>query len=554
MKSTDPQIARFNGYYSSDLTGRTQRFSYFILTVLGFSFWFFMAVPFASHRETYSWLATISNHDIAYAFSNSMSVTYRPLSQATTWLAFLVLDPSKFPTSILRQALLQVFVYGMFVLGWWFIYRTTVQRRVFALVAFVAGGVFFSGYVHLFHIYGIMYAPVMLILGALLGMHAGGTFDKREMWFAALAILLAFWHPFATALFVGFYFGFYMETFGERSKIQHLQAVIILIVGTMVSAGFGVLFARKDAATMSLHTRLFGLLISYQTTEINRVASAVAFLLTLIVLFNMELSRRLKLALSFIVAALSLVFLMKGLPVLFLWVCAILIKLFRTQSWSLFFLMVAAALLPLGGGIGTPIFALFAIIVAVYVTVLGWSPPEKALSFIKARYVIGTTIALLIVVLMVRAGINVPIVTKVASPLLTERERTYQLETILAWLHNSEYCRYRIAFAANAGSPIDSIDNVITRRNRPPTGLEDITKFWNTVLSCRNADRTNNKRATALVTFGEPAWPDLTQVFKVSGKYAGEAAVWVPTKSRGQKVPTCDSSGTVQSALSPFDK
>jgi hypothetical protein len=267
----------------------------------------------------------------------------------------------------------------------------------------------------------------------------------------------------------------------------------------------------------------------------------------------MELSRRLKLALFPIVVALSLVFFMKGLPVLLLWVCAILIKLFRTQSWSLFFLMTAAALLPFGGGIGTPIFALFAIIVAVYVTALGWSQAEKALSFIKARYTIGTTIALLIVVLMVRAGINVPIVTTVASPLLTERERTYQLETILAWLHNSKYCSYGIAFAANAGSPIDSIDNVITRRNRPPADLDDVTKFWKTVLSCRNADRTNNKRETAVVTFGAPTSRDLTPVFKVAGKYAGEAAVWVPTESRGHNCAACKAAGTVQAELSPFE-
>ena len=73
---------------------------------------------------------------------------------------------------------------------------------------------------------------------------------------------------------------------------------------------------------------------------------------------------------------------------------------------------------------------------------------------------------------MVRAEIKVPIVTSVARPLLAERERTYQLENILAWLHNSDYCGYEVAFAENAGSPIDSIDNAITRRNRPPASFE----------------------------------------------------------------------------------
>ena len=35
--------------------------------------------------------------------------------------------------------------------------------------------------------------------------------------------------------------------------------------------------------------------------------------------------------------------------------------------------MLGAVLLPFGGGIGTPIYGLFAIIVAAYVTALGWS-------------------------------------------------------------------------------------------------------------------------------------------------------------------------------------
>ena len=103
-------------------------------------------------------------HDFSYAFG-VISSTYRPLAQGTTWLAFKILDPSIFPTSVLRQALLQGCIYGMFVLAWWLIYSAAPLRRVFAVIAFIAGGVFFSGYVHLFHIYGIFYIPVMLTLG-----------------------------------------------------------------------------------------------------------------------------------------------------------------------------------------------------------------------------------------------------------------------------------------------------------------------------------------------------------------------------------------------------
>jgi hypothetical protein len=535
IKKPAGEISELNGSYLSDPNACTQTRSYFILTVLGFSFWFFMAVPFASHRESYWWLAMVHSLDFAHAFS-FISSTYRPLHQAVTWLAFLILDPSVFPTSALRQALLQVLIYGMFVMAWWLIYRASTERRLFALTAFVAGGVFFSGYVHLFHIYGIAYVPVMLTLGALLCFYASGSFLKQEVWFAVIATLLVLWHPFTTALFVGFYFGFYLDTFWRRSKAQHVQAFLILLVGIMAVAAIVVALPRfwPDAspllvqtATRPLETRLFGFLVSYQTNEVNRVASLVAFLLSQTVFFSMELSRRLKLAAFLCVSALGVVFVLKSLPLLILWLCAVLIKLLRLRYWSLMFLMLTAALLPFGGGIGTPIYALFAIIIAVYVTPLGWSQAEKALSFVKIRYVIGTTIAATVVLVIVRVGIVVPIVTRVASPLLTERERTYQLESILAWLHKSDYCGYEIAFVENADNPIDSVESAITRRNRPPAALKDAQLYWKTVLQCKKAERPNNKAGTAILTFGGPALSDSRAVFEVEGRYAGNATVWI---------------------------
>ena len=128
---------------------------------------------------------------------------------------------------------------------------------------------------------------------------------------------------------------------------------------------------------------------------------------------------------------------------------------------------------------------------------------------------------------MVRTGLEVPIVTRVAAPLLTERERTYQLENILAWLHNSDYCGYEVTFLQDAGNPIDSVESAITRRNRPPAALGDVQLFWDTVLQCQKAERSNNKTGTAVVTFGGPVLADSSPVFEVKGRYAGDATVWV---------------------------
>ena len=516
--------SNLNGNFPSDPNTRTQSFSYFILTVLGFSFWFFMVVPFASHRESYAWIAALHTESLARQFAFGLSSTYRPLSQVVTRLGFLILDPRIFPTSAPRQALLQGFIYGMFILAWYLIYSVAPQRRLFALIAFVAGGVFFSGYVHLFHIYGMFYVPVILTLGALLHSYASDTFGKREVWFAIIATTLAFWHPFATALFLGFYFGFYLDTFRQRSIAQHVQAFVILLIGVIAIGALVVVFPRTH---MPLGAKLFGFLVSYQTNEINRFASLVAFSLTQLVVFSMRLSRKLTLVACLLVSVLSVVFLLKGLPLLLLWLCAVLMKLFDLRCWSLFFLTLTATVLPFGGAIGTPIHALFAIIVAIYVTPLGWSQAEKRLSFIKTQYVVGIISASAIVLLMVRAGIEVPIITRAARPILAERERTYQLEDILAWLHTSDYCGYEIDFVENAGSPVESVESAITRRNRPPAALEDVRLFWDTVLRCPNGGSPEKRDGTAIVTFGGSVLANSKPTFKIGGRYAGDATVWI---------------------------
>lgn len=281
------------------------------------------------------------------------------------------------------------------------------------------------------------------------------------------------------------------------------------------------------AAAMPLDTRLFGFLVSYQTNEVNRFASLVAFLLAQTVIFSMRLSPKVKLVAVLLLSALSGLFLLKGLPLLLVWFGVVLIKLLLSRDWSLFFLMLTAVLLPFGGGIGTPIYVLFAIITATYVTALGWAHAEKVLSFVKTGYVVAVVVATTVVILLVRVGIKVPIVARVASPLLTERERTYQLENILAWLHNSDYCSFEISFPEKAGSPIDSLETAISRKNRPPSQLEDVQLFWKTVLQCPVAGRAGNQTGTAVVTFGGPAQADSSPVYEVKGRYAGDATVWI---------------------------
>ena len=385
---------------------------YFLLAVLGISFWFCMAVPFASHRETYWWLAKVHTEDFTYALSFIAS-TYRPLHQVLTWTSFVLLDPEVFPTSALRQGVFQILIYALFMLAWWIMFRASEQRRCFALVACLAGATFFSGYVHLFHIYGTSYVPVMLTLGALLWSSARGLSRRHELLLALCAIVLVLWHPFATALFIGFYFGHYVDTFSQRGKEEHVRALCLLAIACIVVIGSVVMLPRLlpqtstllvETATRPASTRLLAFVLSYKTNEVNLAASAVAAMLTAALVLAVGGGMKRRAAALLGVALSTALFVAAGMPVVLLWLLAVLAKLLVLRRWSLFFLMLTAMLLPFGGGIGTPIHALFAIIAAVYVTPLGWRHAERALSVISPLYPPLIVGAALLIVAAIRAG------------------------------------------------------------------------------------------------------------------------------------------------------
>lgn len=497
----------------------------YFVAILGFSFWFWLAVPFASHRETYWWLAMVQSRDFVDALS-VISSTYRPLAQAATWSAYLLLEPDVFPTQHVNQLLLQCAVYILFLYSWWLLFSRSEQKRTLAVVSLISGLVFFSGYVHLFHLYGLFYAPVMLALGSLIMISSSPAqvSGRRECALGVIAMVLAFWHPFATALCIGGYAGHYLETFSLRTKRQHFGSLCILTSGLLCIAALAVVFQRD--ASIPPAARLHGFVTSYRVNEVHAVASAVAYLLTLAALMGMPVRMAAKAASALCFSLCTLLFVVSGLPVVLLWCGAVILKLMAMRSWRLLSLAVTAVLLPFGGGIGSPMYALFAIIVATYATSLGWAPTDKLLAFVNPRRT-GSVLAIaLTVVLAMRLGVTVPILSRFAKPLLAERERTYQLEQILAWLRTTRYCSHDIAFSEEAGNPADSAESVISRRTRPPAWIGDVRLFWDTILRCEMAREGSGPKNTVLITFNESDVPDATLIYSVGGTHAGQASVW----------------------------
>ena len=122
--------------------------------------------------------------------------------------------------------------------------------------------------------------------------------------------------------------------------------------------------------------------------------------------------------------------------------------------------------------------------------------------------------------------------SRLATPLLAERERTYQGEALLAWLHHSPYCDRDIEFVAESGNPVDSVGGAIDRRFRPPASIDDMQLHWRTALQCRRGDAMAGATAPAVLTFGGPAQSDAKPVLEIPGRYAGPATVWIRDRAR----------------------
>lgn len=508
--------------------------AYFLVTILGFSFLFFLGLPFASHRETYWWLAMVHTEPVSYSLS-FISSTYRPLHQVATWLGYIVLDHGGFPTSPLRQTLIQLVIYGCFVAAWWLIYLSAPRRRVFAVLACIVGGVFFSGYVQLFHVHGNAYVPPMLLLGALLWAGSKGLLDRYAGMFAAIATCLVLWHPFTPALFVGVYGGYYLQTWRSRRFAELLRGGIYIAAGIAAIGLVLVVLPRMwpgaaglvvQTAKRPLGERLFAFVASYQTNEVNRVASVVAFALSMVTVAGARVSPRWKIVAAAAVTLLAALCLRNGIPLVLVWVGASAFKLLTLRQWRLMGLLGTVSLFPFGGGIGSPIHSLFALIVCTYVAQLELDGAEEMLSRVKVPLVAAAVIAAAVLVVAIRAGINVPIVGSAARPLLVERERTYQLENVLAWLRQSRYCGYTLSFVDAAGNPADSMESAINRTSRPPAALGDVREWWSRVGSC-NHNATAARDGTVTVIFDDHALRGAEGVYTVPGRYARDATVWV---------------------------
>jgi hypothetical protein len=479
------------------------------LSVSGLAFWFVVALPWGPHNESFDMVMRLEQRSLWNAlFQTFPSVlSLRPLGTGPAWILYRLAGHDVAGVELANAALALV--------AWGWIARESRERRLFALLALVTGGVFFAGYIWVFHLHGIFYGPLLVYVAALVRA-ARGPLDLRTLLGVFVgALITALAHPYALPLAVAFVLGATVETPFLRSRAG---VAVLVVVVTGVTAAYLLLVPGGSRGIPG--APLLGFVTSYRTLEVNAVGSVLAGLLA-----AWTATRTLPGSAGGIAGLFTLLLagagIATGVPILPLWLAWAAAKSVRRGRWSMAALVGATALLPIPNPTGSPTYAIFAVFTAVCATALDEGGSDGLLLGLQLPHVATLLAGLLALALALRAGVPVPVLSRVAHPLLAEGERTRQFEVLADRLMHSPWRNDPARFLRSATRPSEG--DATERRFRPPTEDAFLTPWldWKRGGPATGAD-------TLVLTYGGESVPGMDTVFVARGRYAGDALVLRP--------------------------
>jgi hypothetical protein len=398
------------------------------------------------------------------------------------------------------------------LLAWGWAAAGARELRLFSVFAFVAGGVFFAGYIWVFHLHGIFYGPLLLYLAALLR-SARGPLDLRTLLGVFVgALLTAFVHPYALLMMVAFVVGATLETPMLRTR-SGAAALIVILSGAVAAY---LLVVPGDVRSLSgpIWT---GVVATYRTLEVNVIGSgiAAAFAAWCATRCWPDGGGGIAGIATAIVAAVAYAV---GLPLLPLWFAWAALKCARRGRWTMAALVAGCALLPIPNPTGSPTYGVFAVFAAAFASALDEPSTDGVLHWLRWRLAVALIGVLLLVAVAIRVGLPVPFVSRLASPLLAEGERTRQFEVLVDRLMASPWRDWPARFVRSAKSPAEQ--DALDRRFRPPTDDHHL-ETWLDWKRGREPVTTD----TLWIGFGGDAPAGMDTLLVARGRYAGDALV-----------------------------
>ncbi len=484
------------------------------LTLAGFSFWFLLGFPYANHNESFAIVAQLKEIGMVRALTSVVEpvANYRPLGQALAWLGYRSAG-AIYPV--------EIFNYVVAVAAWVLLFTASRERKLFAVTALITGGVFFTGYIYLFHLHGVFYSPLLFVTAMLFWLDR--DFSRNRFVALTLCTLVAaLFHPYSLLVYLAGVGGMAVE---RRRTLAGLRAMVAGGLAAAVLLFVALLATQSNKNVLTAGEMLDGLLASYRFAEINLIASLVALCLAIVTSLSLPVGVRPRRIVAIGSGIAGLLFIHAGLPVLLLWIAVCLAKTLLMRKWWMALVLGCATLFPAPTATGSPTYAIFALMICTAILPYGKSAWEERLRVPARRAAVAAVAVATALLVLLRVGVDLPVVTHLAQPLIAEQEKTFQMEQIARWLASSDYSGYTPRFVRAVRNPKDASDSV-DRTFRPPTTDEDLAMYMRALRGSSAPPPAKDK--IVLVGFGGDAMPPGAVLLTVPSAHAGVARVVLP--------------------------
>lgn len=494
---------------------------YCVIAIMGLSFCFLVGFPFQQHKESYLHVVSIEQQSLmGYAINGLHDcVQKRPLAFALEWLAYKPWG-SVYP--------IQVVNFLLTISSWLLLCSALRQRRLFSVLGLLTGGAFFSGYLYLFHLSGAGYAPLLLLIALMFSMRERLAETRQFALLAVATVVVALFHPFACLLYAGFMLGVFLE---DRKLVTRGRVITAAVVAAATAVAASVM--NGGAGQEVAWSNVESLIVSLRTVEVHKLLALVSVGLTIWTVITAEVTKRSKGILLLAAIACIGAAVMAKIPLIAAWMLVCVLKSLLARRFSGALLVVGAAALPFFGQTGTPTHMVYAVMICTALTAIDCTAIESKLGWVNGRFALAMGLVLGVLVVCIRLGVQVPVVSRFMQPLMAEREKTYQMANILSWLQRSPYKDRYIAFDRPAMATRKNYKQTIDRRNTAPTSAAYLDYY---LAWLRNDSGTPDPNRRLVVTFGNSRLDGAKLAYSVPGRFAGSARVYDTTHRGAPKV------------------
>jgi hypothetical protein len=481
-----------------------------VMAVASLAFWFAVGFPWQHHNESLVWALSLTRHGfLDTLISNPIPSlqTYRPLAVALAWIDFRLAG---------HEIWLQQLVnFALTVLAWAMALTSVRERGLFAVLSFVCGAVFFSGYIYLFHLHGVFYPPLWLFLAYLLRLdNTDFALDWRKtLQLTAVTLVAALFHTFALLVFAAYIIARRVQMAFERRR----ERVLPTIVAVCIALGVMQLLL-SSAKGFGLDDPWQGLWASFHLMEVNKVGFVVSGGLTILTCVSVGATWRQRAAT--VAGGLLLLSMLSVVewPAVIGWLMACILKAALRKRIGLAALIGACALFPASTGSGSPTYAIFILMPCLRVTVMGiaWRLPDAGLFRLALYAVIGGLTAAFFAI----DKVELPVVGKAAGMLRAERQKTHQMMNAFTWLELHPEIVGSLELCNPKEAPAKSAQALARVRQSPASSWE-----FEIYVKERFKSRLSQARPAIKLCFGGESLQNADTLYAEPGEWAGVASL-----------------------------